>query len=179
MRRSVSSALKSAAIALAKTDVVALSTLSEGMIRDIAVTQDDDAVSVAVLVYALSKVSQHLSERGNSAASLIRKVTAVVEALEKSNDTEFAIRLQSTFAEVRRLDSRLKLYVQEVLSKARIKKASSLHGTGISVSRAAELMGISQWELMSYVGKTIVADTQQLEGITARRRLQYARDVFS
>ena len=74
------------------------------------------------------------------------------------------------------IDSKLKLYIGEVITQAEIKKGSKLYAHGISLGRAAEVLGISQWELMFYIGKTKLIDVKGCVGV--RERLNYARSLF-
>ena len=71
----------------------------------------------------------------------------------------------------------MRTYVDEVLDKARITKGSRLFEHGLSAKRAAEIMGVSEWELISYTGKTNIADRQPA-GITTKRRLAHALKLF-
>ena len=66
-----------------------------------------------------------------------------------------------------------------MLNKARINKASRLYEHGISIGRTAELLGVTRFELMDYVGKTYIADVKENMTIGARERLMIARRLFS
>ena len=75
-------------------------------------------------------------------------------------------------------DTQLNLYAGDVLHHAKIKKGCKICDHGVSCAKSAELLDISQWELMQYMGKTTYAD-QVPPGIDMRTRLNIARSMFS
>ena len=70
------------------------------------------------------------------------------------------------------------MYIHEVINQAQIKKGCKLCEHGISIARASEVLGISQWELMHYIGKTTLID-QFSEPVNVTKRLKIARSMFS
>jgi hypothetical protein len=176
IRKDILSVLDQAIAALQAEDHHALGELSNHVIHDASIFQDDDSVSVAVLIYALSKVVQRSCDEKQSCVYLTPLVQTARQCLQEGRDEVYRQRISTLFAEIRKVDEKLKLYITEVLEKAKIKKASKLHEHGISLARTAELLGISQWELQDYIGKTRIPDIQA--GITARERLQRARSWF-
>ena len=84
--------------------------------------------------------------------------------------------IKRILSDIGQCDHQLKLYIQEVIEQAKIKKATKLHEHGISIARTAELLGLSQWELQGYIGKT-VRDIPR-DGMRGPERLRKARDIF-
>ena len=76
------------------------------------------------------------------------------------------------------MDERLPYFIQEIIEKAKISKGSKIYEHGLSLRRASELLGISQWQLMHYVGKTRIADTEAPPRISTKDRLRYAKSIF-
>ena len=74
------------------------------------------------------------------------------------------------------VDSKIKMYIEEVISQAKIKKGSKIYEHGISAARAAEILGISQWELMGYIGNTV--SSENISTGRAKKRLLFARELF-
>jgi len=176
VKKDILSVLRQAIEILEKKDFNALSELSNHTVHDASIFQDDDSVSIAVLIYALSKVIQRCSEKGidyNRIPALLKKAE---ELLNKEEEKRYADAVKQLFSEVKKLDEHLGLFITEVLDKARIKKGSKLHEHGISIARTSELMGISQWELMTYVGK--VAETPEKPAVSVAERLSFARELF-
>ena len=149
-----------------------IKNLSNHTIHNASVFQDEDSISIAVLVYAVSKI---VEREGLIKAEIIYDLKKAVEFLKNNKFREYRSTIKKLFEEVKKIDSQLKLYIEEVISQAQIKKGSKLSDHGISVARASELFGISQWELMNYVGKTRLTNIETIGAIT---RLRYARGLF-
>ena len=75
------------------------------------------------------------------------------------------------------IDSKLRFYIEEVINQSEIKKAGSIYAHGISIGRAAEILGVSQWDLLRYIGKTTLSEVSG-EIISVRDRLKFARGLF-
>src|SRR3989338_2613924 len=127
-------------------DSAALKELSDHTIHNASIFQDQYSVSIAVIFYALSK----LMERGRLNT---KKVLQLLEEAEKNirenNDEGYNKRIKDIFSFISGVDSKLKLYVEEVINQAQIKKSSKMYAHGISLAHAASVLGISQWELIS------------------------------
>ena len=76
------------------------------------------------------------------------------------------------------IDKKLTWYISAVLERAKIVKGSKLYEHGLSVGKAAALLGISQYELMSYIGKTKIIDIYAEEVVPVAKRLAYAKKLF-
>lgn len=154
----------------------ALSELSNHVIHDASIFQDDDSVSIAVLIYALSKVVQHCCEKNIEYRYIAKEIKIAHEFLSKNDTAGYRAAIKELFEQIKTIDEKIKLYIQEVLDKAKIKKGSKMHEHGISIARTAELLGITQWELQNYVGKQ---QEFELAEMPARKRLEIAREMFS
>jgi len=74
-------------------------------------------------------------------------------------------------------DARFEMFIEDVIEQANVKKGSKLYEHGISIGRAAEILGISEWELMEYIGKTTIADFKK-EKIDILERMEFAGSLF-
>ena len=98
--------------------------------------------------------------------------------LGKDNIEGFQDNINNILNIIDKLESHLKNYIQEVIEKAKIHRASRIHEHGISVERTAKLLGISSWELMDYIGKTGISDVELSQTKTAKERLKLVREIF-
>ena len=146
--------------------------LSNHVIHDASIFQDEDSISFAVLVYALYKTILRCKQEQCTYGQFLEPLKKMQQALAGENFDEYRAVIRKMFSEIKKSDQKLALYIEEVLDKARIKKGSKIHEHGISIARAAEILNISQWELARYIGKTTIPETV---GITARERLAFAR----
>jgi len=68
--------------------------------------------------------------------------------------------------------------MKDVIRKARIRKASRLHEHGVSLGKTAELLGLSQFEMMSYVGSTGISDVKESKTFSVAERMKLVRRAF-
>ncbi len=152
-----------------------LGELSNHVIHDASIFQDDDSVSVAVLIYALSNVIPYCEEQKIKYDVLVSGLQKAYDALAANDYAKYRAAIKNLFNQIKKIDAKLKIYVQEVLDRARIKKGSKLHAHGISIARTAEILGLTQWELQNYIGKQKYFDIKEMP---VRQRLKTAREAF-
>ncbi|MBW2983858.1 hypothetical protein KY361_01985 [Candidatus Woesearchaeota archaeon] len=158
-----------------EADILEMRKVSNHTIHNATIFQDEDSISTAILIYALSKVI----ERNFGEINFTRFLDLLSKArdlLERDKIPNYRSAIKSVFESISKLDKKAKLYVEEVINQAQIKKGSKLHEHGVSIGRAAEILGISQWELANYVGKTSLTD---IEIIDAVDRVKFVRGLFS
>ena len=73
----------------------------------------------------------------------------------------------------------IKPFIQEVLRKAAINKAGKVYEHGISQGQTAAMLGITQWELASYLGETKSTDPSSLPTRNVKERAKLALSFFS
>ncbi len=148
--------------------------LSNTTIHNSSIFQDEDSISVAVIIYAVSKV---VERTGKVDAKLAQHIREMKRFLGEGNIQNFHRAIRNTILHISKLDGKLKLYIEQVIQQGRIKKGSKLYEHGISIARSADLLGISQWQLLDYVGKTTMSDTTP-ESVDVKKRLLLAREMF-
>ncbi len=153
-----------------------LKELSNNTIHNASVFQDECSVSIAVLIYALSKIVERNPEFNY--AGVLKLLKEARDNLETDREDSFHLTIGKLFSEISNLDNKIKLYVQEVINQAQIKKGSKLCEHGLSCAKASQILGISQWELMNYIGKTNLAENVQ-GVVDVRTRLKFARSLFA
>ncbi|MFH1316787.1 MAG: hypothetical protein ABII01_04670 [Candidatus Woesearchaeota archaeon] len=169
--------------AVRESDVLRLRKLSNVAIRNASVYQDEDSVSFAVITYSLSKIIER--NRDGSSREYKKFIENTIlflrrmrSALEKKDFKSYRIILDRIFSAIEKIDDKLASYIQEVVEKSKIKKGSTFYDQGISIARSAEVLGISQWSLMNYVGQTKIIDSSYTEGIPIKKRLKLVREIF-
>ena len=161
--------------ALQDDDTTAMLELSNHTIHDASIFQDEDSISFAVLVYALSKTIQRCKEAACSFGQFLAPLQRAHESISAGDIQKYRKCITQLLSEIRKSDQKSSIYIQEVLDKARVKKGSKMHEHGLSIAKTAELLGISQWELASYVGKTTL---QESVGKSVTERVGFARSLF-
>lgn len=175
IQKDIQNVLKKAVEFLTKNKPFALSEMSNHTIHNASIFQDEDSISIAILIYSLSKIIQRCQEQCMPFTKGILLLKKAHDSLNKNNYDEYRNSIKSLFQEIKRIDARLQLFVEEVLLKARIKKGTKLHEHGLSTARIAELLGISQWDLLDYIGKTTV---EEYDGMPVEERIKLARAIF-
>lgn len=160
-----------------ESDIVEIKELSNHVIHNASVFQDEDSISIAILIYSLSKIIER-KQKDLDYGRVLNMLNSSISNLKNNNDDEFRKSIKSIFNFIRTMDEKLRLYIHEVINQAQIKKGCKLCEHGISVARASEVLGISQWELMHYLGKTTLIDKFS-EPINVSSRLKFARSLFA
>ncbi len=155
-------------------DASGIKEISNHTIHNASIFQDKDSITIAVIMYALSKIFERKGYINKNIINLLKKARSYI----KNNEFEqYRNLIKKLLENISREDSKIKLYIQKVIEQAEIKKGSKLYEHGISMAQAASLLGISQWDLMNYVGKTKISDMLK-ETISIKKRLNYTRGLF-
>jgi len=154
-----------------------LKELSEYTIHNASIFQDTDSLLVAVIIYSISKLIERWGFETEYAEQARNLLGSAQFSIEQDNIREYRDKMKKVSEFASSVDKEFRIYVEKVIEKAQIKKGSSVYQHGISVARAAELLNINQWELMSYIGKTRIHDeSTTLSGV--EQRLNLARSLF-
>lgn len=154
-----------------------LRDLSNRTIHNASIYQDEHSISVAILIYSLSKIIERVKNKLDY--SKIKNLIALsIEYLEDDNIENYHDFIRQIFSIIGNIDRKFKVYIQEVIRQASIKKGSKLYEHGISASKTAQILGISLWDLSEYIGATNISE---IDGdiSSVRNRLKYARSLFT
>ncbi len=175
--------LNTALKAIKKGDYLILKDLSNRTIHSASIYQDSDSISTAVTIYSLSKVLERSKYSKYKDWPVFSETC--LKALIKAKDNfkndrieEFGRNLKEINLVINRLEGNLKKYIEEVFRKAMINKASRIYEHGISMQKTAELLGISEWELSEYAGKTGISDVDLSITLDVKIRVQKAMELF-
>ena len=176
--------LESTKQALQENNLLALKDLSNQTIHCAATIQDEGSITIAVLVYSLSKLIErkdHMNIKNWDQFSKKIKsfLSLAVLALEEKKFDKYIDYLGNARKSLNTVSSNLKPFIQEVIRKAAINKASQIYKHGISLEKTANLLGITQWELAEYTGQTKVAETNYNITIDVKKRAKIALEFFS
>ncbi|MEK6974459.1 MAG: hypothetical protein AABW41_04460 [Nanoarchaeota archaeon] len=166
-----------------KKDIKKLRALSDHVIEDASIYQEDYIISLAIILYTLSKILEKGDYENNPGWNSFYKnsmnnIKKLIYHITKSKFDDYSDILKRLLADIKNLDKEVPMYIEELLNSSRIKKGSSVYSYGISLGRAAELLGISKWELMNYIGN-LETTSEHLRKINAIQRYQTAKKVFN
>ncbi len=176
--------LKTTRKALLSNDALQLKELSNQTIHCATSFQDAGSITIAVLVYSLSKIIErkeqiHIKNWNVFVKRCTGFLDLAIKAVQENNSTAFESHLASARASLASISINLKPYIEEVLKKASINKAGRIYEHGISLGQTAKLLGVSQWELAEYTGQTKTADIAYNATLNIKKRANMALDFFS
>jgi len=174
--------LREAKSAAQRGDIVQLKRLSDQTIHMTAIHQDTDNVLVAIVVYSLAKL---LERRHNYSYKdferflnyYLKTIDYSIDCIGKNKCDLFRDRVKE-ITDVNGLETNLKRSVKDVFQKARINKASKIYEHGISLGSTANLLGISLWDLSSYVGQSTISDMKEGKTIDVKTRVKNVMEFF-
>jgi hypothetical protein len=169
--------------AIKENNSLKLKELSNQTIHTASIAQDPDNITVAVVVYSLSKIIERKEYRDfpgwkNFYQNILSAIDNSIDAIKKNDDKKLKDNLMSIRKSVSKLSGKLKSYIQDVFRKAEINKASKIYEHGISMEKTARLLGISMFELASYTGQKPDGEAPLTKTIDVKTRIKIAMDMF-
>lgn len=170
--------------ALLNTDSTALQKLSDQTIHSASIYQHTDFLTIAILIYSTHK----LLERGDKSRIknweiFVKKFNgelekAIVELIKKDGE-EFARHLEHAKDVLENLGGPINSHIQDIIKKAQVNKATKVYEHGISLSRTAQLLNLTPWELVEYIGQKGSHENPFTASIDEKKRAQEAYAFFS
>ena len=156
--------------------------LSDHIIHSMSIYQQEEIVDTAIVIYTLDKIFEKEIYLEHKDMPAFRK--KVIDLLSQAKSAVYMEDLKVYRAQIKKILSLIKqftgelqLYIEDLLDFAKIKKGSRLYEHGISLGQAAEVLGISKWELMEYAGKTSISE-RRIPTITPKKRLEFIKKLF-
>lgn len=169
--------------AIKSRDLALLRDLSNRTIHSASIYKDTDSVSMAVIIYSLSKIMgrpDYYEEK--QFITLINRITKDIESaatfVKQKKFNKFRFSIKDITSAIDSLSGKLKQYIQDTFREAMINKASRLYEHGISRAETANLLGITVWELSEYIGKTGIPDTDLSITKPIKERINNAKNLF-
>ncbi len=161
-----------------------ISNLSNQTINTASLTQDPDNISVAVVVYSLSKILEdpkykNLINWEKNYKNIIVALKHSIGDLKKRNFQGFRKDFEKISKILGQLSGKLKEHLREVFRRAKINKASKIYEHGISMEQTARLLGITMFELADYAGtKSEISATPEAKTLDPKSRIKLAMEIF-
>lgn len=164
-----------------KTDE--LKTLSKQTVHSAAISQDGDNIVVAVLVYSLGKISERSHYREMEGwpdfyNAVIKNLKLIINSLEKNNVENARIYLGRIRNSLNKISGDLGRYIKDIFRKAEINKAFRLYEHGLSSEQTAKLLGVSLWDLSSYIGQSSIGDSKFAISMPIAKRIKIVEEIF-
>jgi len=157
--------------------------LSDQTIHSATISQDADNIVVAVMVYSIGKIieREHYREMPGWKefySILIKNLSLSIKSLEKNDIVGFRIYIGRIRNSINKIDENLSGYIRDVFQKAQINKAFKIYEHGLSSEKTASLLGISPWDLASYIGQSSISEARLNKTMPIKKRIKFAEDVL-
>lgn len=169
--------------ALLNKNILFLKELSNKTINTASAQQDSASITIAVIVYTLSKLVERkdynrIKDWDSFAKKFNSFLDLAIKALQEQKQEAYEKYIQKTRQILESQSIALKPYILDVLKKASINKGSKIYEHGISLEQTSKLLGISQWELSDYIGSRTMAEVKQAQTIDVKKRAKMAMEFF-
>ena len=169
--------------AIKKDDVVGLRELSNQTIHMASTEQDTDSITIAIMIYSLSKIIERKHQYDEKSCKefckfAIREIDNALKALRNDGEEGLKISLEGIMSHITKASGEFRENIEDVFRKARINKASKIYEHGISMEQTAKLLGITMYELASYAGQKGITSNPYAKTMSVRDRIKIAMDFF-
>lgn len=175
VKEDLSETLFKARTVLYVNDLDELKKVSNTIIHNASVFQDEFSIDVAVVLYAMSKI---LAKQPHLREDFYQRIKHAEELLNEEQYKAFHHALHQLLCKIKEVDSKVPMYARHVISEAKVKKGSKLFYHGISIAQSACVLGISQWELYDYIGKVGIEDDGSDAVTNMKKRVSYAKGLI-
>ncbi len=170
--------------ALNQNDPYKLKQLSNQTIHTATIYQDPDNIIVAVLIYTLGKLIERdnykqMDSWNEFYSSLLKNFDLSIKGLKENNIEKFRLGVGKIRNSINNLDTNLSKYIKDVFQKAEINKAFKIYEHGLSAEKTAELLGVSLWDMASYIGQSSISEAKIIDSMPVNKRIKIAEDIFS
>lgn len=169
--------------ALFEHDVRAMRKINDRCIEETAIKFEQPTYLFALISYVLSKIISKpryfRQKKAKDSLSALTLSLRLCESQAKSADYRGLISTQNKIlTSIERMDEKDRRFVKSILTKGRLKIASTLYAQGISLGNAAEMTGTDKREVLLYAGQTMMFDRLR-EKRTMEQRMKEIREIFS
>ncbi|MEM4325715.1 MAG: hypothetical protein QXU40_00215 [Candidatus Pacearchaeota archaeon] len=169
--------------ALERGDATKIRNLSNQTTNSASLTQDPDNIASAVIVYSLSKIIERENYKNLKGWNEFYKkyiycIDKAIEALKENNEEKLRNYLREIIESVEILEGDFKQNIRDVFQKAKINKASKIYEHGISLELTAKLLGITLYDLISYIGNREDPSHTRSTKISEKERIENIEEFF-
>lgn len=169
--------------AMENRDYVRIKSLSNKIIEHASAHQNPDLISVAVIIYSLSKMIERESYKNEKNwdkfyGSFCKNIMDMILELKRNNVEGFRREVDENRKLINGLSGKLKLYISDVFRRARINKANMIYDQGFSMEKTAHILGVSIWELSEYTGQRIHGNENLAVTMSIQERVKIAKEIF-
>jgi len=179
----ISRVLRSARKIISGGNYNKLTALSNETIHSATVNQNPLNIIVAVLIYSLSKILERENYRKMEGWRefenlLLKNLDLMIAAADKGDRENVILYAGEVRHILNTFSGNLGSYIKDIFRKAEINKAFKLYEHGLSVQKTAKLLGVSLWDLSSYIGQSKISEAKVSVSLPVKTRIQYVEEFF-
>lgn len=182
VKKDILNTIKQVVPVLKKINSYELNKLSNTTLHNAGVFQDQDSIALGVLIYSLSKIFDRPRLQDNPVLLKLRNKILInfkeaQRELQNNQMKGYNRYIKKIFQDIGSFEKKFGMYITEALKQAQIKKGGRVYEHGFSAGKAAALMGVSKWDLMSYLGATKLHENVKIV-VSTEERVALARRLF-
>lgn len=159
------------------TDAINLRQLSDETIHRASIFKEQDAIVLAIITYALFKIKSDSTKVTTVQRDKIKLyLENSISSLKESNYSKYNTNLKKLTSLIKKIDLKYSNNIGQLLIKSKIVKGAMMFKHGLSIGFIADLLSISKWDLISYIGKTKFTEVK--ENIDVQSRLRYLENAL-
>lgn len=175
--------LKETRSAIKKSDGFKLKILSDRTNHVATINQDPDNIVIAVLVYSFGKILERDNYKRMAGwdffiQEILNNLDKAIFSLKKNDLDSFRNSLGQMRNVINKVDGSLRDYINDVFYKAGVNRAFKYYEHGLSSQKTAELLGVSLWDLSSFIGQSNISEAKVSETVPVKERIQITEEFF-
>lgn len=183
IRKDIINVLKKVLPLIQKGNSNQIKSISNETLHNAGIYQDPDSTSISVIIFSLSKICNRprlcdKPEFIKFKEDISLDLQNAKDSLQASDINNYRKIIKKVFDKISKFETKFGMYISEVLEHAKIKRGGRIYEHGFSIGSTAELLGISTWDMMNYLGETKLGNKEKIN-ITTKERLSNARRMFS
>jgi len=170
-------------LALQNRDVRAMRKINDRCIKETAMRFSRPAYNFALISYVLGKMlskPRYISQKkvSESFSAICHLFLSCEKAAHFMDGSQLLSQQERILFAIERIDEQDQRFAKSIITKGRLKMASTLYAQGISLGSAVQMSGTDKRELLSYAGQTMMFD-RIIEKKSMQQRMREIREIFS
>lgn len=160
-----------------------LHMISDHLLHSITIHQEKTLIDLSIAIYVLNKIlekekyTNHLKVK-DFVKKMLHLFKDMQKCMQKSDDAGFEKLVAETLISLQTFSRSIKFYIDDLLHFAKIKKGTKLYEHGISLGKAAELVGVAKWDLMPAIGETAIHEQLVAPKNINEKRIAFTEKIF-
>ncbi len=156
-----------------------LRRINDHIIKDAAIAPSKTNVEMAVISYILSKIMSKPRFLKRHCSMCLKEIERSLQQLVKykKNEQKVLEIIEEIKLEIANLDKQDPRFLNDLITKGKLKMAATFYAKGMSAGRAAKLLEIDKQEVLEYAGQTMMFERMG-EGKAIEKRIKELREFL-